>query len=452
MQNNVRLQSREKYLILILIISSILPLLDGSIINIILPELAKYFSVNTTQIQWVVTAYFLASIIGLLTVRFLQNSIGLKKTWMLACILFASGSLCVGLSFNFTSLILSRTLQGFSAGLLLPLSQTIIVSEFGQIRVPQIMGLVAVPAVFAPAIGPLLGVLMVQYLSWQVLFLINIPFVIGAVILGAKFLSKSEPEQTNFNFWAFLTFSITLLSFFYALDKAYTLNYKTLILLFSISIIFLGLFVIFNKKSTTKLLYLHNFKHCDYSLLMLMGLFITFLFYSFMIYYPIVFSLAGKGTNNSIWLGLVLALQGVGAWLGRKYIYQRWKQASPFLMLGVGIIISIGGLSCFGFNLYLDGVGFLLRGAGLGVATIICLSAPLQYVDKTYVKDTAVITRIIQQAGGAIGGVVAGLLLHFFNDQYISLKSSYHIFTALSIVCLLILLCVRLLCIIKNKV
>nr|WP_273756671.1 hypothetical protein [Bartonella sp. MM73XJBT] len=75
----------------------------------------------------------------------------------------------------------------------------------------------------------------------------------------------------------------------------------------------------------------------------------------------------------------------------------------------------------------------MLRGVGLGITTIVCLSAPIQYVNRLYVKDTAVITRILQQIGGALGGVFAGFLLHLLQEEYLSLSQTYLIFFLFSI-------------------
>ncbi len=102
-------------------------------------------------------------------------------------------------------------------------------------------------------------------------------------------------------------------------------------------------------------------------------------------------------------------------------------------MIGIGLLISSFGLLCFGYTISMDGLGFLLRGVGLGIATIVCLSAPIQYVDPLYVKDTAVITRILQQIGGALGGVFSGYLLHLLRNGQFTLNQTYLIFFLFSI-------------------
>ncbi|WP_273760798.1 MFS transporter [Bartonella sp. ML70XJBT.G] len=433
MQKRDSYSKSEKCVIYTVIISTILPLLDGSIVNVILPKLAHYFSAHENNIQWVVTSYFLATVPGLLIAAFVQERIGIKKTWLLANFIFMLGSLGVGLSYDFQSIISARIVQGFGTGLLLPLSQTIIALQFGQERVRQAMGTIAIPTVFAPAFGPLVGVSLAQYVSWRLLFFINIPLIFLAVAIGAKYLKTNEIAKTKFNLLAFLAFSISLISFFYLTEAANRNNNNTVYILALIAVISLILFIVFNQNAKNKLIVFSGFTNVRYMLLMIMGLIASFLFYSFLVYFPLAITIEESHENSLLIIGAVLALQGVGAWIGRKFIYQKWKEKSPFFMIGIGLVISSFGLLCFGYHISLDGLGFLLRGIGLGITTIVCLSAPIQYVNRLYVKDTAVITRILQQIGGALGGVFAGYLLHSLTEKYLSLNQTYLIFFLFSI-------------------
>lgn len=437
MQKRDSYSKSEKYVIYTVIISSILPLLDGSIVNVILPRLAHYFSAGENNIQWIVTSYFLATVPGLLMAAFMQGRIGIKKTWLLANCIFMLGSLGVGLSYNFQTIISARIIQGFGTGLLLPLSQTIIALQFGQTRVRQAMGTIAVPTVFAPAFGPLVGASIAQYVSWRLLFFINIPLILLALTIGAKHLKTNKTEKTKFNLLAFLTFSLSLISFFYLTEARNINNNNILSIIALIAVISLILFIVSNQKAKNKLIIFSGFTNVRYTLLMIMGLIASFLFYSFLVYFPL--ALAEEPHEKSLLLiGALLALQGVGAWIGRKFIYQKWKEKTPFFMIGIGLLISSFGILCFGYTISMDGLGFLLRGVGLGITTIVCLSAPIQYVNSLYVKDTAVITRILQQIGGALGGVFAGYLLHTLTKGYLSLNQTYFIFFLFSIAAFLL--------------
>nr|WP_246786335.1 MFS transporter [Bartonella taylorii] len=330
MQKKDSYTKSERYVIYTVIISSILPLLDGSIVNVILPNLADYFSIEEKNMQWVVTSYFLATVPGLLMATFVQGRISIKKTWFLANFIFMLGSLGVGLSYNFQTIISARIVQGFGTGLLLPLSQTIIALQFGQTRVRQAMGTIAVPTVFAPAFGPLAGASLAQYVSWRLLFFINIPLILLALTIGAKHLKSNETAKTKFNLFAFLAFSISLISFFY-LTEARNINKNiSIYILALIAVISLILFIVSNQKAKNKLIVFSGFKNARYTLLMIMGLIASFLFYSFLVYFPLALAMEGSHKNNLLIIGAVLALQGWVHGSGENLFTKNGKKNLPF--------------------------------------------------------------------------------------------------------------------------
>ncbi|EEO7208444.1 multidrug efflux MFS transporter [Salmonella enterica subsp. enterica serovar Rubislaw] len=135
-----------------------------------------------------------------------------------------------------------------------------------------------------------------------------------------------------------------------------------------------------------------------------------------------------------IYIGFLLSLQGVGAWLTRKFIYSKLNEYNLFLIIGVGIIVSALSILLIknGSELF-EYSGFFIRGIGLGVATIATLSAPFEYGQKKYTHDTSAITRITQQTGGAFGGLVAGGLIHYMELKVINSYDAYNILFWMSI-------------------
>lgn len=432
MDKEVSFTNKEMGIIVSVTISSILPLLDGSIINVIMPALAKDFSVPQSQIQWVVTAYFLSSISGLLFSSWLQGKMGLKKAWFLSSVIFLLGSLYAGLSYDFNNMIISRVIQGVAAGIILPMSQIIIAIEFGKQRMKAAMGLVAVPAVFAPALGPLFGALFSEYISWRFLFLINIPLIFLSLWSGVKNLSSYQPTGGRFNFVLFVLFSVTLCLFFFFTDQIKKEINTTGLIQVALSVVLLVIAIGFNGWAKNKLIEFREFKKINYSIAMFMGLLVSFLFYSFMIFYPLATSLHDHEGDRLLESGILLGLQGVGAWVGRKYLYQKISHRSPFFIIVLGVFISTLSLPLFQYNVVLSAAGFIIRGVGLGIATISCLAAPLQWAEAEYIKDTSVITRLLQQLGGAIGGIFSGMLIYSVISWGVSLPDAYMIFFSIS--------------------
>ncbi len=424
----------EKKLIFALMLSSILPLIDASIINVLLISISKDISASITQMQWAITSYMLACSGGILLSSVISKTQGLKNAWVYAMLIFLSGSVLVGLSLNMVSLIASRCLQGLGAGVLLPLGQSALAIQFGKQRLKSVMALIAIPAVFAPALGPLLGAILTESLNWRLAFFINAPLVIISMIVGTKFFPKTEKISLSVNIPLFLLFFSSLILIPLSINNIISVNgesYCYFVLLLS-GILILIVSIIFNNKSTNHLLNLSQFKKIEYSSSLVMGLLTSFIFYSFLIYFPLIKSI--EGGYSTIYIGILLGLQGIGAWLARRIIYYNLKYYNSFLVISISIFVSAFSIIIIQKEgTFLECIGFIIRGSGLGIATISVLAAPFEYSEKEYIHDTSAITRIIQQLGGVFGGLLAGFLIIYVTHSYININSSYQLLFYISI-------------------
>lgn len=133
--------------------------------------------------------------------------------------------------------------------------------------------------------------------------------------------------------------------------------------------------------------------------------------------------------NISItYVGIMLALQGSGAWLSRKFIYHRLNNYNSFIVIGVGLLVSALSLLIIEMREPIfESIGFFVRGSGLGIATILTLSTPFEYGEKEHIHDTSAITRVIQQIGGACGSVLSGCLVLLIGQKSIYMHTAYHI-------------------------
>lgn len=165
----------------ILVFGALPPMLDTTIVNIAVNDLAKVFSATFAVTQWVVTGYALALGIAVPCSGWLIRKYDGKKIFMGALGLFLTASLLCGLSWDMPSLIAFRVLQGFASGLMIPTLTSLIVQIAGNDNLGRFMSIVGIPIVFAPIIGPIIGGLILQYLSWRWLFFVNLP--VGAIAL-----------------------------------------------------------------------------------------------------------------------------------------------------------------------------------------------------------------------------------------------------------------------------
>lgn len=435
MTQSVELTILERKLVYAMTLSSILPLLDSSIVNVILSSISNEINTSYAYIQWIVTVYMLACASGILLSPYIHENFGLKKAWIYSIFVFLLGSILVGFSFNLVSLILFRCLQGFGAGILIPITQSIIVTYFGKERLKPIMALIAIPSVFAPALGPIFGALISEQLNWRIAFFINIPLVLLAFFFGRTTIPDNKTSKSNINIYVFTLFLIALILFFISIKNFASWHFfnisNIVMLVLGIGLLVVSLLV--NNKSDNKLVDLSAFHCVQYSLAMIMGFLTSLIFFGFMIFFPLI-----QAINDNIhitYIGMLLALQGVGAWLARKFIYQNLREINSFLIIGVGLIISAISILIIqvGGSL-LEIIGFIIRGSGLGIATIAVLSSPFEFCDKNQIKDTSAITRVVQQIGGAFGGVLSGILIHLTQFQIISVNNAYQTMFFVSLV------------------
>nr|WP_279031979.1 MFS transporter [Snodgrassella alvi] len=435
MAQSVELTAEERKLVFAMTLSSILPLLDSSIVNVILSSISNDINASYAYIQWAVTVYMLACAAGILLSPYIHENLGLKKAWIYSIFVFLAGSILVGFSYNLMSLILFRCLQGFGAGILIPITQSTIATYFGKKRLKPVMALIAIPSVFAPALGPVFGAIISEQLNWRIAFFINIPLVLVAFFFGRTTIPANKTSKYNMNIYVFMTFLISLILFFISIKNIASGHFfdisNIIMLVFGIGLMMVSLII--NNKLDSKLIDLSAFNSSKYSMSIMMGFLTSLIFFGFMIFFPLIQAI--KDNISITYIGMLLALQGVGAWLARKFIYKSLSEINSFLIIGVGLIISaisiliiqVGGIPS-------EIIGFIVRGSGLGVATIAVLSSPFEFCDKNQIKDTSAVTRVVQQIGGAFGGVLSGILIYLTQAQLISVNNAYHVMFFVSLV------------------
>lgn len=136
--------------------------MDATMVNVALDTLRSDFHASVATIQWVSTAYLLAMAVAVPLAGWGADRFGSRRLWMLALGVFFVGSVAGGLAWSAPTLIASRVLQGLAGGILLPLSQAILAQAAGPRRLGRLMGLVGIPSLLGPIIGPIVGGVLVQ--------------------------------------------------------------------------------------------------------------------------------------------------------------------------------------------------------------------------------------------------------------------------------------------------
>ncbi len=173
--------------------------LDSTMVNVAFNALLKEFHRPLTTIQWVATGYLLAMTTMIPLTGWAVERFGAKRVWM-ACLLgLLGGSVLCGLSWSMGSLIVFRVIQGLGGGMLIPLAQIVLAQAAGPERFGRVASLMGIPVLLGPVLGPVLGGLIVDDLSWRWIFLVNVPVCVAGLLVSARVLpsARATGDGTN---------------------------------------------------------------------------------------------------------------------------------------------------------------------------------------------------------------------------------------------------------------
>src|SRR3954447_17274443 len=194
-------------------------MLDNTIVNVALPAIKSDLGIGTSELEWVVTAYALTFAVLLLTGGKLGDLYGRRLIFTIGLVVFTASSLACGLSSSATELIGARAVQGVGSALMMPATLSIISATFAVRERGTAIGIWAGVSAMALAIGPLLGGVITEHISWNWIFYVNVPIGVLAV-LAAIFVvpeSKDTSREQRLDLPGLLTSAIALFSFVFAL-------------------------------------------------------------------------------------------------------------------------------------------------------------------------------------------------------------------------------------------
>jgi EmrB/QacA subfamily drug resistance transporter len=227
-------------------IGSFMSILDTQIVNIALPDILKHFDASLASGQLIITAYIMALAVVIPLSGWLGERVGMKRLYMVVLGLFVIGSALCGLAWNEESLIFFRVLQGLGGGMLMPLGIALVFTMITPLERPQFVALLGIPALLAPLLGPSLGGYIVEYVSWRMIFLINVPIGLIDILLAYKLLTETpRRSELKLDTQGFIYAAIAFPTLLLALSRGADGKWLSLpvLLLFAIGTVSLGLFI-----------------------------------------------------------------------------------------------------------------------------------------------------------------------------------------------------------------
>src|SRR3954463_967838 len=172
-------------------------ILDATIVNVALQTLRQDLGVSLATIQWVATAYLLALSAVIPLTGWMAERFGPRTVWMGSVAGFVVTSALCGLAWSAGALIAFRVLQGLAGGMIMPIGMIPLAQAAGPQRMGRVMSVVGVPMLLGPVLGPVLGGLIVEHLSWRWIFYVNLPVGVVGLVLAARLLPSTRAEGTR---------------------------------------------------------------------------------------------------------------------------------------------------------------------------------------------------------------------------------------------------------------
>ena len=201
-------------------IATFMLLLDVTIVNVALPDIQRDLHSSFEDLQWVVDAYALTLAAFLLTAGSLADRLGRKRVFIAGLGLFTVASLLCSLSQSPTALNLARALQGVGGAAMFATSLALLASAFTGRERGTALGIWGATTGASVAVGPLVGGVLTEHVSWQSIFYVNLPVGIAAIAITIKMVRESQAPDPDPIDWAGLTtFSTGLFALVFALVR-----------------------------------------------------------------------------------------------------------------------------------------------------------------------------------------------------------------------------------------
>ncbi|MCL4495565.1 MAG: DHA2 family efflux MFS transporter permease subunit [Firmicutes bacterium] len=393
----------------VLITGGFMAILDTSIVNIAIPKLESVFSVNTAQVQWVVTIYMLTLGVVVPLAGYLGERFGYRRIYVVSLAIFTVGSALSGLSWSLSILTMFRVLQALGGGLIMPITMAMVYRMVPRQRIGTAMGFWGLGIIVAPAIGPALGGWLVQYVDWRLIFYINVPIGIVGALLALAYVPKFPRGVTGpFDFMGFMLSALGLFGLLLALSEGQTWGWgsEAIVLLLTSSILLLILFTLWELTVKHPLLNLRVFAHGSFAMANILVIVITVSMYSGVFYVPLFLqTVAGYGALKTGLMMMPAALASAVMMPLSGRLYDRIG-ARPVVLVGLVILayttFLLHGLSTT--TPVSDVVLWLtFRGLGMGMAMMPATTAGMSAVPTALVGSGSAINNIMQRVAGSFG-------------------------------------------------
>jgi len=390
--------------------------LNNSALNPAVPEFMRVFDISPTTASWIITAFLISMGMTMPITGFLSQRFGKRRIYLIGLSLFVCGSTAGALAVNMPWIIAARALQGMAGGLMIPLSLPLLFDLYPKSERGRMTGIWGTAVMLAPAVGPVVGGVLLHFASWPLLFVMNIPTGIIGLVVGAYCLPKeSERTLQPFDLKGFLLVTTgvgVLLVALSRMTEVTALVHPFNLSLIAGAVLCLVLFVRHELQHDSPLLNLRIFAIRHYSISIAIVVAQSVSMFSSMVMLPLLMQpVLGY---SPMWTGVALLATAVCASAFVNIGGNALDRNGARGIVSFGLLCSASASLAFGFvteyaTQWLIIMLMMIRGIGVGLSYMPATTAGLNTIPEHLVAQGSAMNNILRRITSSMAVVLVSL-------------------------------------------
>lgn len=385
-------------------------IMDATIVNVALPTLGRQFHVAPDAVDTVAIGFLVSLAVFIPVSGWLGDRLGGRRVLLGSIVLFTGASALCGLASSLTELVLFRVLQGVGGGLMTPVGMAMLFRVFPPAERVRASAILTIPTAFAPALGPVLGGLLVTDASWRWVFYVNVPIGMLALVFGLLFLQPHrERQSTSFDLKGFLLAAVGLGLVMYGVSEGPIKGWGATDVVSTVSsgVVLLAALVVVELRTESPMIDLRLLENRLFRSTNAM-LFVASAGFIGMLYLLALFYQDGLGLSP-LQSGLSTFPEALGVMLGAQAVSRRlYPRFGPRRLMAVGLVVAAGAMLLLTLigpstSLWWARGAVLMMGLGMSGVFVPSQAAAFATISPAATGRASTVFNTQRQLGGAIG-------------------------------------------------